>query len=146
MQAGSLTTLITLAGALVTIAGTLNATTLQQGGVALNTIVNNAIDGLDTSRTETGAFTLAQGDAGGAIKFTGASPVNVTCGRLALDSIFTIHNRGTADLTCVSAAAADDVVFENGVTIAAGRTATLIMIATGASQADNVYRVLGENT
>ncbi len=146
MQAGTLTTLLTLAAAVVTIAGTLNATTLQQGGVALDTLINNAIDGLNTSRTLSGAFTLAQSDAGGAVKFTGASAADVTCGRLALDSIIVIHNRGTADLTLVSAAASDDVVFENGTTIAAGKTATLIMIATGASQADNVWRVLGENT
>lgn len=146
MAGGSLTTLITLAAALVTIAGTLNATTLQQGGTSLNDLISDAIDSLDTSRTVGVAFTLAQSDAGGAVKYTGASNVNVTCGRLALDSVITIHNLGTGDLTCVSAAASDDVTFENGVTIAAGRTASLIMVATGATQADNVWRILGENT
>jgi len=146
MQAGTVTTLMTMAAAVLTIAGTLNATTVQQGGTDLDTLINNAIDGIDTSRTEASSFTLAQSDAGGAIKFTGASAQDVTCGRLALDSVIVIHNRGTAALTCVSAAASDDVVFENGVTIPAGATATLIMIATGANQADNVWRILGENT
>ena len=146
MAAGTLTTLMTLAAALVTVAGTLNATTLQQGGTDLDDIIEDAIDSLDTSRTVSGAFTLAQTDAGRAIKFTGGSAQDVTCGRLTLDTVIIIHNVGTADLTLVSAAASNDVTFENGTTIAAGKTASLIMIATGASQADNVWRILGENT
>lgn len=146
MQAGTLTTLITMAAAVMTITGTLNATTLQQSGTSVSALIDDAIDSLDTSRTEGGAFTLAQSDAGGAVKFTGGSNQDVTCGRLALDSVIVIHNRGTGDLTLVSDAGPDDVVFENGITIGAGRTATLIMIDTGANQADNVWRVLGENT
>ena len=131
MAAGTLTTLMTLAAALVTVAGTLNATTLQQGGTDLDDIIEDAIDSLDTSRSVSGAFTLAQTDAGKAIKFTGTSAQNVTCGRLTLDSVVVIHNRGTGELTLVSAAASDDVTFENGTTIAAGKTASLIMIETG---------------
>ena len=146
MAAGTLTTLMTLAAAAVTIAGTLNATTLQQGGTDLDGIIEDAIDSLDTSRSVSGAFTLAQTDAGKAIKFTGGSAQDVTCGRLTLDTVVVIHNVGTADLTLVSAAASNDVTFENGTTIAAGKTASLIMIETGASQADNVWRILGENT
>ncbi len=77
MQGGTLTTLMTLA-AIVTVAGTLNATTLQQGGTDLDDIIDDAIDSLDTSRTVAVAFTLAQTDAGQAIKYTGASDVDVT--------------------------------------------------------------------
>ena len=146
MQGGTLTTLITLAVAVVTIAGTLNATTLQQDGTDLDDIVEDAIDSLDLSRTVSGAFTLAATDAGRAIRFTGASNVNVTVGRLSQDDIITIHNDGTGDLTCVSAAASDDVTFQNGVTIAAGATATLIKLESGGSQATNVWRILGQNT
>ena len=144
MQGGTLTTLMTLS-TLVAIAGALDATTLRQGGTDLDDIVDDAIDSLDTSRSVGVAFTLAQTDAGQAIKYTGASNVNVTCGRLTLDTIITIHNRGTGNLTLVSAAASDDVTFENGTTLNAGKTATLIMVETGGSQATNVWRILGEN-
>ncbi len=146
MQGGTLTTLMTMAAALLTITGTLNATTLQQGGTALNTLINNAIDGLDTARTVTGAATIAQTDAGKAIKFTGSSAANITCGRLALDTVITIHNMGTAELTLVSAAASNDVTFQNGVKIAAGKTASIIKVGVGATQALNIWRVLGENS
>ena len=145
MVGGSLTTVMTLTDQ-VAVAGILDALTLRQNGADLDDIIDDAIDSLDTSRTEAVAFTLAQSDAGQAIKYTGASNVDVTCGRLALDSVVTIHNRGDGDLTCVSAAASDDVTFENGVTIGAGRTASLIMVETGGSQATNVWRILGENT
>ena len=131
---------------LVAIAGILDATTLRQGGTDLDDIVDDAIDSLDTSRSVAVAFTLAQTDAGKSIKYTGASNVNVTCGRLAQDTVIVIHNDGTGDLTLVSAAASDDVTFQNGVTIGAGKTATLIKLESGGSQATNIWRILGENT
>ena len=107
MQGGTIETLISMAAAVLTITGTLNATTLQQGGTPVNTLINNAVKALATSRTVSGAFTIAQTDEGKAIKFDGTTAVNVTCGRLALDTIITIHNIGTADLTLVSAAASN---------------------------------------
>lgn len=146
MQGGTLTTLMTMAAAVLTIAGTLNATTLQQGGTDLDDIIDDAIDSLDLARTLSTAPTLLQTDAGKAIRWTGSTAQDVTCGRLTLGTVIVIHNDGTADLTCVSAAASNDVTFQNGVTIAAGKTATLIMLETGGTQATNVWRILGENT
>ena len=102
-QAGTLTTLMTMAAAVLTIAGTLNATTLQQGGTDLDDIVNDAIDSLDVTRELSTAPTLLQSDAGGAILWDGTTNQNVTCGRLTVGSVIVIHNDGTADLTCVSA-------------------------------------------
>lgn len=138
MRAGSLTDKITIADA-ITIAGTFNATTLQQGGTAVQTLINNSIDSLDSTdfTSSPNPFVLTQGMSGFARRFTGGTPINVSVPVLTKDSVIVIDNdSGSATLTFV----ASGVTFQNGVTLAAGKSATLRWLQT------NKVRILGENT
>lgn len=147
-QAGTLTTRMTL-GSTVAVTGTLNATTLQQGGTALNTIIGGFIDTLDpaaSGETFSGAYTLVQADSGFFKRFTGSSPANITMGRMTVGSTFVIHNDGTATLTVVSAAASNDVTIQTAaVTIPAGKTATIMMVQAGGTLGTSKVRIFGEN-
>ena len=132
-------------GDVATFSVPVDATILRQGGVDLDTIINNALDSLDSTEFSI-TLALTQGMSGFARTFTGASPVNITVPRLTKDSHITIHNNGTAALTFVTAANPNDVTFQNGVTLGVGQTATLVWIKVGASAADNQVRILGGNT
>lgn len=143
-RAGSLADKLVL-GDVAAFAVPVDTATLRQGGVDLNTIISQALDSLD-STDFTGALSITQGLAGFARTFTGGSPANITVPRLTKDSVFTVHNNGTAALTFVSAANPNDVVFQGGVTLGIGKTATLIWIKIGATQADNQVRIVGGNT
>ena len=100
LQGGSETAVITIAGGSVSITGTANATTLQQGGTAVSTLIENAIKNAgindSTSTTRTIPTNLTAGDF---IRFTGSSAATYTVASGTAGDVYGVINDGTADIT-----------------------------------------------
>lgn len=135
--AGSLTDRITANATGGILTGIWNfGTGSQINGTAIQTLIDNAVATISTA-SFSGPLTLAQADSGKQKVFTGSSPQNVTCPELTDGSFVVFHNNGTATLTFVVSGTS----FQNGVTLAAGKTCTLWWMPT-----TTAIRITGENT
>jgi hypothetical protein len=127
LAAGSGVKILTLTGSLATIAGTLTATTLQQGGTPIATLINNAI-GLLGINTESGTtLAPAQADQGEGYRFTGSSDLTVTFATRTAGTVYVFKNDGTADILFADGTAS---VVDGGTTLGQGGTATATYWAT----------------
>jgi hypothetical protein len=127
LAAGSGVKILTLTGSLATIAGTLTATTLQQGGIPIATLINNAI-GLLGINTESGTTLVpAQADQGEGYRFTGSSDLTVTFATRTAGTVYVFKNDGTADILFADGTAS---VVDGGTTLGQGGTATATYWAT----------------
>jgi hypothetical protein len=96
--------------------GILDADTLRQAGVTLNTIIDNERSRLGNTGEDysfTAARTLAQSDQGDLLQFDGSTNRIITVPSLATNTVISLVNDsdGAADLTFVSAAGPNDVTF-----------------------------------
>lgn len=151
MRAGTLGTMVTFAANLITIASgiTLNAPTLQQGGVGVTTLIDNAVNSLlpdPTTPTWSGTTHTTLNMAAGFVStFTGASPTTLTVQKRTQRNWVAIENTGTANITLASAASPNAVTFgTDGLVIAPNKIA---FIRWRDANADGQrVRVTGENT
>lgn len=125
--------------------GILDADTIRQAGIELNTIID------DARRLEDGGNfaddrTLAQGDQGALLRFNGTVNRTVTVPNLARGTVIFIANDGTGDLSFVSDTSPNNVSFRTArltlpsVGSQAPTCALYFMTSTG-----NVVNILGNN-
>lgn len=136
IRAGSMSTKITI-GDTVAITGTLNATTLQQGGTSLATLIENEISSVDvpttTATTRTIPTNLTAGDMN---TFTGSSASTYTVNSGTAGDVYGICNDGTADITFAAG---------GGVTIIGGTTLGQQKICTVWYRTSTRAFIYGEN-
>ena len=110
VRGGVANTIATFGGVAI-ISGALNAVTLQQNGVNLDTIINDALSKVPARGNFSGPLTVAQADAGGYRRYNGTGNQTITLPRLSEGSIvqFINDSGGSGDLSFVSAASPNDV-------------------------------------
>jgi len=121
LQAGSSTTRVTV-GDTVAITGTLNATTLQQGGTTLAAIIEAEKGNMDPDSTSATTVTvpddLTRGERN---RFTGSSASTWTIDSGTAGDVFPVRNRGTATITFVAGTA----TIVGGLSLAADKVCTI---------------------
>lgn len=126
--------------------GILDADTLRQAGVELNTIIDDATGRLEDGGNFSSDRTLAQGDQGAFLRFNGTSNATVTVPNLARGTVVIVANDGTGDLTFASDVSPNNVSF---------RTPRLTLPATGSqsptcalvfsTSTGNICNIVGNN-
>lgn len=126
LAAGSEVARLTV-GATVAVNGTLNATTLQQGGTAIATLIENAIKNAgingSTSTTRTIPTNLTAGDF---IRFTGSSAATYTVAAGTAGDVYGIINDGTADISFTTSG----TTIIGGTTLGQQKVCTLVYVTT----------------
>lgn len=107
---GAANTIAIFGGAAI-INGALNATTLQQNSINLDTIINTAISEVPARGNFSGPLTVSQSDAGGFRRYNGTGNQTITLPRLNEGSwvYFLNDSGGAGDLSFSSATSPNDV-------------------------------------
>lgn len=135
LQAGSETTRLTV-GATVAVNGTLNATTLQQGGTPIAAIIEDEINSLDEDATSATAVAVpSEVTAGDMNTFEGSSASTWTISSGTAGLLYPVLNAGTAAITFAA----------SGVTIKGALGLAIDKVCSIYYQTATVVYIFGEN-
>lgn len=137
LQAGSEVARMTI-GSTVSVTGTLNATTLQQGGVGVSSLIETAAGNAAAGTAITATTRTVPDDLTRGIRnrFTGSSPSTWTINTGTAGNSYPVRNRGTADITF----AAGTATIVGGTTLAPGGVCTIEYDVAGTAL------IYGQNT
>lgn len=123
LQAGVEVARMTL-GATASVTGTLNATTLQQGGTGVSTLIETAAGNMSapTAITATTVSVPSALTRGQRNRFTGSSTSTWTINSATAGNVYPVRNRGTATINFT---AGGGVTIIGGTSLAAGKVCTI---------------------